>query len=157
MEGRVAQQKVLIFDPERCTGCRYCEIACAFEHYGVISPEKSHIRISLDEKRMELEAAVCQHCEEPLCIATCPQDAAVKDEEEGWVKINSMRCSGCNSCVLACPLPCAWFDKERRVVAKCDFCDGDPVCAKYCSPGALKVITRAEAVKFNEQRYGEDG
>ena len=152
-----AQQKVLIYDPERCTGCHYCEIACAVKHYGTPDTNKSHIRVSLEEKRIELEATNCQHCKKAVCEASCPEDAIVKDEEKGWVTINPMKCIGCKSCVFTCPLSCPWFDEDRRVAAKCDFCDGEPVCAEYCSPGAIRVGTRAEALEFNRKRYGEVG
>ncbi len=153
----VARQKVLIYDPERCTGCRYCEIACAFKHHGIINPEKSHIRIFIDERNFELEASNCQNCEEPLCKAACPEDAVVKDEQTGWVTVNQMGCTGCKSCIFACPLSCPWFDEEHKVVVKCDFCDGEPVCAMYCSPQAIRVGTRAEALEFNRQRYAKGG
>ncbi len=156
MEKPKAEQLVLIFDPERCTGCRYCEIACSFQHYGTLTPERSHIRIFVDPRRMEPEASDCQHCEEPACAAACPEDAIAKDETKGWVTLNPMKCTGCYSCIFACPLSCTWFDKEHRVAAKCDFCDGDPVCVKYCSPQAIRVGTRAEALKFARQRYGRE-
>ena len=152
-----AQQKVLTYDPEKCTGCRYCEIACAMKHYGTPNPDKAHIHVFVDEKRMDLEATNCQHCEEPLCKAACSEDAIIKDEETGWATINPMKCTGCKSCTFACPLSCSWFDEEHHIAAKCDFCDGEPVCAEYCSPGAIRVGTRAEALEFNKQRYGESG
>ena len=157
MEKSEAEQLVLIFDPERCTGCRYCEIACAFEHYGVLSPEKSHIHVFIDERKFQLEASNCQHCEEPACKAACPEENAItKDESKGWTTINPMECVGCKSCVFACPLSCPWFDEEHRVAAKCDFCDGDPVCVRYCSPQAIRVGTRAEALEFTRRRYGRE-
>lgn len=155
MKEKVAQQRVLIFDPERCTGCRYCEIACAFQHYGAINPEMSHIHVFVDERLMEMEATNCQHCEEPICASVCPEDAISKDEEKGWVIINSMKCIGCKSCTLSCPLSCPWLNKEQKIATKCDFCDGEPVCVKYCSSNAIRIGTRAEALEFNRQRYGE--
>ena len=151
MQKSIAQQQVLVFDPERCTGCRYCEIVCAFEHYGVLSPEKSSIRALFDEKKAEFEVIYCQHCEEPLCVAACTKEAMVKDRGTGWVKINPMKCVGCKDCIFACPLSLPWFDEKRRVAFLCDFCDGESVCAKYCSPRALRVVSRAEAWEFNEK------
>lgn len=154
MQKSIAQQRVLIFDPERCTGCRYCEIACAFEHFGVIDLEKSSIRVLFDEKKMEFEAINCRHCEEPLCVAACAKEAVTKDEETGWVKVNPMKCVGCKDCIFACPLSLPRFDEKGKIVFICDFCDGDPVCAKYCSSQALRVVSRAEAWKFNKRTYG---
>lgn len=153
MEKSEAEQLVLIYDPERCTGCRYCEIACAFKHYNTLNPEKSHIRVFIDDKKFTLEAINCLHCEDPVCAAACPVDAITKDEITGWVTINPMKCVGCRSCTYACSVAASWFDDERRVATKCDFCDGDPNCAKYCSPQAVKVGTPSEALEFARNRY----
>jgi len=123
------------------------------KHYGTPNPSKAHIHVFVDEKRMELEATNCQHCEKPVCEASCPSNAIAKDEKTGWVTINPMKCIGCESCTFACPLPCPWFVEEHKVAAKCDFCDGEPVCVMYCSSGAIRVGTRAEAMEFNERLY----
>jgi Fe-S-cluster-containing hydrogenase component 2 len=32
------------------------------------------------------------------------------------------------------------FDSDRRTVFKCDLCDGDPQCVRYCFPGALTYV-----------------
>ena len=153
----IEQQRVLIYYPERCTGCKYCEIGCSLLHFGVINLEKSHIRALFDEKMKKFEAVVCLHCEDPVCAASCPVEAIVRDEETGWVKINPMRCIGCKSCIIACPLSIPWFDEDHRVAMKCDFCDpardGKPICAEFCSPRALEVVTRACAWGFQKKRY----
>lgn len=153
MEKSKAEQLVLIYDPERCTGCRYCEIACAHRNFGTLNPDKSHIHVFIDERKFACEASSCLHCEDPVCAAACPVDAITKDESTGWVTINPMKCTGCRSCTYACPLASAWFDEEHRVATKCNFCDGDPDCAKYCSPQAIRVGTRAEALEFARSRY----
>lgn len=150
-----AQQKVLLYDPKRCTGCRYCEIACAFYHFKTIDFEKAHLRIEFDEKNVEFEAIYCQHCDEPVCVAACPNDAITKDEETGWVKINPAICIGCKTCTIVCPLSVPWFNEAFHVSMKCDFCNGDPQCAKFCSPQAIRVATREEAWEFNKKNYLE--
>lgn len=33
-------------------------------------------------------------------------------------------------------------------MVKCDFCDGDPYCAKFCPTEAMQVKTRKEAYEF---------
>lgn len=153
LEIPTSRQKVLLYDPSRCTGCRYCEIACAFYHFKRFSFEKTHLHIEFDEKNAEFEAVYCQHCDEPVCVASCPSEAALKDEETGLVKINPVRCIGCKTCTITCPLSVPWFDADYRVAMKCDFCDGDPQCAKFCSPQAIRVVTRKEAWEFNERHY----
>jgi len=149
------EQKVLLYDPERCTGCRYCEIACTYWHFNEISLKKAHLHIIFEEETNEFEAIYCQHCEEPVCVAVCPADAAIKDEETGLVKINPIRCIGCQTCNVACPLSVPWFNEANRVSMKCDFCDGDPQCVKVCSPKALRIVSREEALEINKIRYVE--
>jgi carbon-monoxide dehydrogenase iron sulfur subunit len=150
-----AYQKVLLYDPTRCTGCRYCEIACVFYHFKQFDLEKAHMHVQFDEKNAEFEAIYCQHCDEPVCVAACPNEAAVKDEETGLVRINPIRCIGCKTCTFACPLSVPWFNEDYKISMKCDFCDGDPQCAKFCSPQAIRVVTREEAWEFNKKQYVE--
>lgn len=160
-EENVVEQGVLMYYPERCTGCKYCEIVCSFLHFDVIDLNKAHIRTVFNAETGEFEAVVCQHCEDPVCAASCPVDAITKDEKTGWVKIDPLKCVGCKNCNYACPLSIPWFDKEHRVSAKCDFCDpirnGKPICVEFCSPKALEVIPRAKAWALYGKMYGEEG
>ncbi|MGQ9639198.1 MAG: 4Fe-4S dicluster domain-containing protein [Candidatus Bathyarchaeia archaeon] len=140
-------QEVIVFDPEKCTGCTYCMIACTFKHYRSTDFDRSCIRIVEDPENPKVRfiAIHCAHCDDPYCIAACPVDAIVKDNEEGLVRINSSRCIGCMACQIACPISNPRFDGERKVAVKCDFCDGDPQCVKFCTTGALQKIRREEA------------
>ncbi|HID71233.1 MAG TPA: 4Fe-4S dicluster domain-containing protein [Thermoplasmata archaeon] len=142
------KEKVIVFLPERCTGCRYCEVACSYVHHGQADFKKSNIFVIFEEENSEIAVANCQHCSTPFCLVSCPAEAIEKDEETGLVKINPLRCIGCKSCILACPLKVIWFDEERRVAMKCDFCKGDPLCVKYCSPSALRVVERDELEEY---------
>lgn len=148
-----AAQLVLFYDPERCTGCRCCEMACAYRNFKTLTPTKSHISISLDERSFTLEAIHCLHCQDPVCMAACPADAVEKDESTGWVTINPLKCTGCRSCTYACPVAACWFDEELKIALKCNFCEGDPNCAKFCSPQAIRVVTRAEALAFAMEKF----
>ena len=144
----MSQDKLIVFQPEKCTACRYCEIACSHFHHGTTDFKKSNIFVSVDLESGAIGIANCQHCDEPFCLAACPVDAISKDEQTGLVSINSMRCIGCKSCVLACPLKVVWFDERHKIAQKCDFCDGEPLCVAFCSPGALKLVDREEAEEF---------
>lgn len=101
--------------------------------------------MQFDEKNGGFEAICCQHCDEPVCVAACPSEAIVKDEETGWAKINPTKCIGCKTCVSVCRLSVPWFNADYHVSMKCDFCDGEPQCAMVCSPQAIRVATRKEA------------
>lgn len=142
-------QQVIVFDPEKCTGCTYCMISCSFKHYGLTSFGKSHIKIIDNPERPKIGfiGIHCIHCEDPHCLASCPVEAITKDDRTGLVNINSTKCIGCKACMIACPISNPSFDEERRVVVKCDFCDGDPLCVKFCTAEALKKTTRGLARK----------
>jgi len=82
----------MIFEIEKCGGCRTCEMACSFHHKGVFSPSISSIkildtadklgfRISLDEqddaKRIACDG--CKGLDEPLCVKYCRESDELKD------------------------------------------------------------------------------
>lgn len=123
-----------------CTGCRACTITCALSHEQQGEINRARIRV---HKRMpEIEPPVfkpayCRMCRNALCVAACPTGALVQDEESGLVVLDLDRCDGCGLCVEACPFEAIWLDDERGVAIKCDLCGGDPVCVRYCAPGAL--------------------
>jgi len=142
-----SDQEVIVFDPEKCTGCTYCMVSCSFKHYRSTDFGKSHIKILNDPVRRKSHfiGIHCVHCEDPLCLASCPVEAITKDTVTGLVRINASRCIGCKACILACPISNPSFDEERRIAVKCDFCDGTPQCVKFCATEALKKTTRGLA------------
>jgi anaerobic carbon-monoxide dehydrogenase iron sulfur subunit len=148
-------QKVFVYDPSLCTGCRLCEMACSFWHCNVIDVERSRIKILFDSDKpgQGFAAVSCQHCEDPVCVAVCPSEAMQKDEESGLVTTNASKCIGCRMCIDTCPLTVPFFDEKLKVAIKCDFCAGDPECVKHCSSAALKLVPREEAIKINEKIY----
>jgi carbon-monoxide dehydrogenase iron sulfur subunit len=126
--------KYLYFYPEKCTGCRQCSIACSLKQFGECNPKAGAISIVRDEfDRYELQF-VCMQCDDPKCVEACMTNALYKDED-GIVKLNEDKCIGCRMCVAACPY--AAINSLNDKIIKCDLCDGDPVCVKYCSTNAI--------------------
>lgn len=141
------EQMVLVHDPDRCVGCRFCMVACSHKHFGVVDLSKSNIRIYFDLKTLRFEAIYCHHCDDPICMAVCPVNAIVKDENTGIVRIQPAKCIGCRLCNTMCPLSVPWFDVNARISEKCNLCDGDPECVKFCPAYALQLVPREQAKK----------
>ena len=138
-------KKVLMVDINACNGCRICEVICSLEKEKAAAPTKSRIRIlRVDEAGMDVPG-VCQHCESPPCADVCPMDAITRDPKTEGVVLNQDRCIGCRACTFVCPYGVISLDVDKKVMIKCDLCDGEPQCAKYCPKGAL-IYDRAEVI-----------
>ncbi|MFX1573404.1 MAG: 4Fe-4S dicluster domain-containing protein [Promethearchaeota archaeon] len=132
-------QKILFVDPEKCTGCRLCEIACSLHHENVCNPSQARIHIVKWENSGLYIPMICQQCDTPICETVCPMRAITRDEESGALIIDDDLCVGCKLCVMFCPLGGVGIGKNKQIL-KCNLCDGDPLCVKYCIPGALQFI-----------------
>lgn len=134
----------LIFDPEFCTGCRTCELACSFIKEGVFSPTKSRIRVvRIDEDGIDVPVG-CEHCDNPICMLICPVKAIYQDKNSGAVLLNNESCIGCKQCLAVCPFGAIHYDSEKKLFYKCDLCNGEPECVKWCVTGALKFSENFE-------------
>jgi Fe-S-cluster-containing hydrogenase component 2 len=56
------------------------------------------------------------------------------------VGISDERCIKCRSCMSVCPFGAVGFDPIGKRMFKCDQCDGDPTCVKYCEPQAIQYV-----------------
>jgi len=115
-----------VFDPNRCTGCQACELACSIENE--LGPDRSWRGVvTFNEEAFpgiplfHLSLA-CNHCAEPACMNTCPALAYHRNEETGAVLIDPDRCIGCRYCSWVCPYGAPTFEAERGVMGKCTFC-----------------------------------
>ena len=114
------------FDMKACVGCRTCQVACkdkndlpigiSFRHVDTYEtgsyPSAGFYNVSLS----------CNHCEDPACIAVCPNGANYVDEEDGTVQYDVSKCIGCMYCVDACPYHAKHFFEDELVTKKCDAC-----------------------------------
>ena len=133
-------QKMLLVDQEKCTGCRACEAVCSAKHEGASNPMRSRVKVVKWEWDGLMMPLSCQQCDDAPCLVSCPVKALSRDEELGRVVHNSERCIGCRLCVTVCPFGGMGFDPIGKKVIKCDFCDGDPVCARFCSTQAIRFV-----------------
>jgi Fe-S-cluster-containing hydrogenase component 2 len=122
--------------PSLCTGCRTCELACAFTHTKSQKPGRSRI-YPLGYAPDEYVPVTCLQCDEAACVKSCLFDALKRNEETGAVELNLEKCVKCEACVAACPFGCALVDDVHDEIIKCDLCEGNPACARFCPTKAL--------------------
>ena len=143
--------KVLAITPEKCTGCRLCELVCSVFHDGVSNAARSRIKIMKWESEGLYIPMSCQQCQDAPCVNVCPVKAISRDQPLDFVKVDYDICIGCRACVSACPFGAMSFDVVDRQVIKCDLCDGDPQCVRFCEVKALEYVD-ADSVSVLKKR-----
>jgi len=153
--------KALYVDYQKCTGCRTCELVCAVQHDGCSNPTRSRIKVVKWESRGLYIPMSCQQCQDAPCMNICPVKAISKDDELGRVMVDYDTCIGCRSCVSICPFGAMSFNVIDKMVFKCDLCDGDPQCVRFCDVKAVDLVeendvsilkTRSAAEKISRAR-----
>ncbi len=139
MEKRREQLQV---DPEECTGCGKCEVACAMKHYNREDTGFSRIRIlKFDQQELNVPV-VCMACNKAPCIKVCPMNARIR-QENGTVTTDTDVCIGCRACVYICPVGSPAVNPKNGQTMTCDMCAGDseePWCVTACKKeGALAL------------------
>jgi len=145
--GHIVQLSV---EASACSSCGTCEVVCATVHEGATSP--SLRRIWLDRFPFEARyiTLTCQQCDSPECYFACPlkDEALCIDIKTGARYINGDNCTGCRSCIEACPFdpPRINFDTDRNIAIKCDLCKdrpNGPACVEFCTTKCL-ILTEKE-------------
>lgn len=136
--------KILMISPEKCIGCRSCELACSFSRTNEFNPKHSAVTvITYDEAAISVPV-MCMQCEDAFCVKVCPVGASRKTET-GAVVIDDNKCIGCKMCLSVCPLGNISFNPVEKKIIKCNLCNGDPECAKFCPSGAIQYKEGTEA------------
>lgn len=157
-------------DVSRCIGCNACVIACKQWH-GLSPGPVKWIRVYQYEKgvfpntRLHILPIMCYHCENPVCISACPNQAIYKEEKYGAILVNAYKCQGTRKCWKACPYGAPQFEADEIGVkmSKCNMCIDrleqglKPICALSCSMRALEFGPLEELrEKYGELRQLED-
>ena len=158
MEGMtMSTQYGFHFDASRCTGCKTCVLACKDakdltndQAFRQVYEFEAGDGWTQDEtgcwtcgSTCYYVSSACNHCENPACVAACPQGSMTKDPETGLVYNDPETCIGCGACATACPYGAPKVDAETAVSIKCDGCServaqgGVPVCVASCPSRAL--------------------
>jgi anaerobic carbon-monoxide dehydrogenase iron sulfur subunit len=131
---------ILKVDYEKCTGCRLCELVCAVKHDHVSNPIRSRIRVIKWESEGIYIPMSCQQCEDAPCMIGCPAKAISRNAEMARVEVDYAKCIGCRTCVSVCPFGAMHFVAADRKVIKCDLCDSDPQCVRFCDVKAVSFV-----------------
>lgn len=97
----------IVANPEKCIGCKACEVACAVAHLDVsVSTAGANglpfvPRLNLVRAHHVTMPVQCHQCDDAPCANVCPTQAIV--QKNGVNSIITDRCNGCKSCILACP------------------------------------------------------
>jgi len=127
--------KMLVPYPDKCTGCRFCEMVCSLYHEGKVNHADARLQVFRKDVRTDFPS-VCTHCVscgDECCVANCPADAIKK--EDGIVSVDEDECTACGTCVEVCPFSVMRMEEKAF---KCDLCGGDPMCVKFCPMGAIR-------------------
>lgn len=161
----MAKQKENYFiyaDPDKCLGCKSCELACGLAHAGTdiftavveqlqIQPRNSVIQA--DDIVMPLQ---CRQCEDAPCALACPTGAVY--QSDGMVKLNRDVCIGCKVCSMVCPFGAISIRTELKETGnrrsknakalKCDLCvnrtgeisEDTCACVEACPTKAIALV-----------------
>ena len=130
--------KRVFLNLDLCCGCESCAAACFYSHWEEKRVEHAEVK---KESNLPMH---CLHCEQPACVAACPNESMQKDED-GIVRRSGFKCVGCKSCAVACPFGVIDSTLAYHIVPKCDLCTDRlenkqiPRCVVTCTSKALSL------------------
>ncbi len=147
------KNKVLVFEPKKCVGCRLCEQLCTLTHYGVSNPTKARIRIFRDDQRQMDLATYCHQCFDAPCIEACNFEALSRDPETNAINVDEEKCIACRQCIRECPYAAPSMHRDDECVIICDLCGGDPACVDICPEHAIQYMDIQKANNIYKSIY----
>jgi Fe-S-cluster-containing hydrogenase component 2 len=136
LPGQVRERVAI--DIDACIECRSCAAACYYGHNEF--PAMHFASVGAADL-----PAVCRQCPDAACVTACPSDAMRRDASGATYRA-LFRCTGCGSCVQACPFGIISPAMRRGAVARCDLCNDklgfgmQPRCVASCPSGALQFM-----------------
>lgn len=138
-----------VFDPNRCVGCQACVVACGMENgkdqslaWRTVNTFNAFRHPLLRTQHLSL---ACNHCEDAICLRSCPARAYTRDAQTGAIIHHAEHCMGCQYCTWACPYDGPRFVPQKGIIEKCTFCNArllegrKPACVERCPMGALEL------------------
>ncbi len=146
--------KTIKINPDKCTGCRACEMACSAFHaqpkYNIVNPARSRIRVFRDEGNDIYVPILAGEYTETECNARYR------------MIINGKEYGECSFCRSSCPSRDLFKEPDSGVALKCDACgepmpEGGPMCVQWCATEALTYgPERTEEVEVVEEEEEEE-
>ena len=144
-------RSLLVLDGDACVRCGHCASACSDAH----SDQRSRLRragpiVGLSGVPHAILSSSCEHCRLPACLPSCPTGAIARTKD-GTVLLAEDLCTGCGSCVKACPWENLALAKRlvaapslsAEIAVKCDLCHGrsdGPACVSACPTAAIQRV-----------------
>ncbi len=140
-------EKLLLFDMDKCTGCKQCTLACSLTKEDLFDPARGRVKIHKKEDIALGVQLVCEQCESYPCVESCPNGALSRDDKTGIITVDEKLCTSNGACVDACIYHAIRLHPESKKPMFCDLCGGDPYCAKHCVPLAIEWIDESVKTK----------
>jgi len=162
--------KAFVIDVGICNGCYCCQIACKDEHVGndwtpIAKPQpdtgqfwlkqNEFVRGTVPKVKMYYRPHLCMHCDEAPCMPACPIEGAIYKRDDGLVIIDPVKCTGCKSCVDACPYGVIYFNGDLNISQKCTWCAHlldkgwkEPRCVDACPTDALRFGEESDLKEY---------
>ncbi len=155
-------KKVFLIDIAKCNGCHSCQIVCKDEHVGndwtpIAKPQPDtgqfwlelteRVRGTVPKVKVAYRPHLCMHCDQAPCMEACLVERALYKRKDGLVIIDPVKCTGCKSCVDACPYNVIFFNESLNIAQKCTGCAHlldsgwkEPRCADACPNLAIRFV-----------------
>jgi carbon-monoxide dehydrogenase iron sulfur subunit len=169
--------KNVFVHPERCIGCKQCEVACAVAHSQTKNLFLAVFESPTSKPRIHAEAGLvlntafpnkCRHCNPAPCQIACPTAAISRPvDHPEIVYLSPHKCIACGMCAIVCPFDVITYHAASAapgrpaVATKCDHCIDRqrlgviPACVEACKVGALEWGEINELVRTSRTRYSE--
>lgn len=157
-----SQNYIVHANPDRCIGCKKCEMACVSAHVNMPYREAKKRGLPLMPRIKVMKVGdikfptQCHHCMDAPCASAC--QFGLIQSIDGVVRVNEEMCVGCKMCAMACPFGAIEVGvegetgftgrKNQASAKKCDLCqewraeNGKDVsaCVEACPKNALEIV-----------------
>ncbi|MCG6366592.1 sulfate reduction electron transfer complex DsrMKJOP subunit DsrO [Vibrio fluvialis] len=150
-KGQIGKRYAMLIDLRKCVGCQACTVGCGVENQMPIGQFRTTVKqyeVTLTDGSQATQQVkaftlprLCNHCDNPPCVAVCPVQATFQ-REDGIVMVDNSRCVACAYCVQACPYDARVINEHTLTADKCTFCAHRleqgllPACVETCVGGA---------------------